>query len=175
MAKKRKTKKKAVQEPVIEQPVIEQEVKEKMPREKPVRLIDSLINEVDKAKLQRAIDLGCKIPPNVSNDMLDALIKIAELTESLPPESDIPQMEITKNEKGMFVKVEPSKAVRILQGKKTNQRGQAFWETICAIMPQGTPGLFIKKEHCYEELRLKYGGDEGPIVQNKNVKYWEKK
>jgi hypothetical protein len=170
MAKKRKTKKKAVQEPVIEQ-----EVKEKMPREKPVRLIDSLINEVDKEKLRRAIDLGCKIPQNVSNGQLDVLIKIAELTESLPPESDIPQMEITSNEKGLFVKVEPSKAVRILQGKKTDQRGYAVWETICAIMPQGTPGLFIKKEHCYEELRLKYGGDEGPIVQNKNVKYWEKK
>ena len=136
------------------------------PRAKPVKLIDSLVNTVDPEKLKRAARLKITVPPNVSEEGLDALIKLAEIEQEIPEGAEIDQMAVTsKTSKGFFVRVDPHKAVRLLEGRTTNNRGQEIWETISAIMPAGAKGIFVKKEKGYVKLRLKVGGKVGPVIQ----------
>ncbi len=133
---------------------------------KKVKLIDSLINTVDPEKLKRAKRLKITVPPNVSNKGLDALIRLAEIDADIPEGAEIDQMAVlSKTSKGFFVRVDPHKAVRLLEGRTTNNRGQEIWETISAIMPAGAKGIFVKKEKGYVELRLKVGGKVGPVIQ----------
>ena len=152
------TKPEIPQTPIIETPP--------EPTGEPSVIMDSLVNTVDPARLERAKKLKISVPPNVSAQGLEALIKLAEREADIPAGAEIEQMAVTlQNKKGFFVRVDKHKAVRLLEGSKENTRGQQLWESIIVVNPAGAPNIFVKKEKGYTAIRIKIGGKAGPIVQ----------